>query len=125
MTLKDLQAMAATAPKRGKVLQRRLLLLQPILTRMPESATHAYNEARRYNREFWTNFLTPCVAMELAQWRFDLLNDAHNDLVRDVLAGLDKIVQVAEVRIPEVIQALTFKYNGYEGQFIDIWMLTY
>ncbi len=40
--------------------------------------------------------------MELAQWRFDLLNDAHNDLVRDVLQGLEEVVQVASRDIPEV-----------------------
>ncbi len=102
MTFEDLRLAAAAVPKRSRPLQRRLRLLQSVLSRMPGAVTHASNAAKRYDREFWTNFLSPCVIMELAQWRFDLLNDAHNDLVRDVLQGLEEVVQVASRDIPEV-----------------------
>lgn len=107
MTLEDLHALAATAPTQGRMLKRRLMLLQPVLTKLHESATNAYKTTKRYNREYWANLLTPCTAMKLAHWRFDLLHDAHNDLVRDVLAGLEKMVQVAEVNIPGVTLALS------------------
>lgn len=40
--------------------------------------------------------------MKTAEWRFDLLHDAHGDLVEDVLQGLEEIVQI-EGSIPEVI----------------------
>ncbi|MBE3049830.1 hypothetical protein IMZ48_46500 [Candidatus Bathyarchaeota archaeon] len=102
MSLEDLCLAAVAAPRRSRPLQRRLRLLQSVLSRMPAAVSHTSNVTRRYEREFWTNFLNPCVAMELARWRFDLLHDAHDNLVGDVLKGLEEVVQMAEADIPEV-----------------------
>lgn len=102
MPLEELYAIAAAGPRQSKPLIRRLMLLQTILTRMPESARNAFKETKRYHREFWTDL---CTALELADWRFDLLHDGHNDLVGDILAGFDKIIRAAEAEIPVVILA--------------------
>lgn len=58
--------------------------------------------ATRYQKRFWDKFLRECAHMEMAEWRFDLLHDAHGDLVEDVLQCLEEIVQIAG-SIPEVI----------------------
>ncbi|KAK1252145.1 hypothetical protein MKX08_003332 [Trichoderma sp. CBMAI-0020] len=108
MTPEDLHDLAASAPTRGRALLRHLMLLKPVLTELPKFATNAFNNTDRYNRRFWTDLLTPCTAIELACWRFDLLHDAHTDLVRDVLDDLDKMVQVAEANIPEELKATQF-----------------
>ncbi|EHK42508.1 uncharacterized protein TrAtP1_002474 [Trichoderma atroviride] len=104
MTLEDLHALAAAGPRQSKPFKKRLLLLQPILTHLPESATNAFNKTERFYQQVWTDILTPCIAMEMANWRFDLLHNAHDGLVRDILVGLDKIVQVPEFDIPEELK---------------------
>ncbi|KAL6803552.1 hypothetical protein J3E68DRAFT_422516 [Trichoderma sp. SZMC 28012] len=45
--------------------------------------------------------------MEMAEWRFDLLHDAHGDLVEDVLQCLEEIVQIAG-SIPEEYRIAQF-----------------
>lgn len=119
MTSRHICIAAAAGPTQSRLLQRRLRLLRSVLPRMPGAVTDASNATKRYDREFWTNFLNPCVTIELAQWRFDLLHDAHDDLVRDVLQGLEEVVQVVihEVRFAPAIDSLKLT-----GQYA--WTLT-
>ena len=71
----------------------------------------AYSSAKRFNREFWTNFLTPCLAMEMAKWPFDQIDDKHAELVRLVLEKLETVVGMKEADLADVRLPISLCYN--------------
>jgi hypothetical protein len=105
MSLESLYATTGDGPRRSGLLRRRLRLLQVVLPCFPRAVASSYNRAKRFNREFWTNFLTPCLAMEQGKWRFDRIDDRHDTLVGLVLQKLEAVVDFEESAIPEVSPA--------------------
>lgn len=61
----------------------------------------SYTSAKKFSdlKAFWTRVLTPCLLMELENWRFDRINDEHAVLVKDVL---DRLEMVVELREPDI-----------------------
>lgn len=100
----DNRSSAASNPKRSRPLRRRLRLLQSVLPEVLAAAADAFIGGTGRDRLFWGRLLNPYEDIELEQRCFDLLHDAHGDLVEDVLNGLEEVVQVAGL-IPEVMFA--------------------
>ncbi|KAK3942414.1 peptidase S8/S53 domain-containing protein [Diplogelasinospora grovesii] len=96
MSLNDIFAPAYGDVKLSASLKRRLRLLQAVLPHFTSAAAHMYLSARKYSpaRAFWTNFLSPCIAMESATWGFQKLDDQHERLVSRLLECLEKLVSM-------------------------------
>ncbi|PNP51049.1 hypothetical protein THARTR1_08277 [Trichoderma harzianum] len=104
----DDHSSAASNPKRSRSLRRRLRLLQSALPEvLAAAATHASTGGTERDRQFWGSLLGTYKDIELEQWCFDLLHDAHGDLVEDVLKGLEEVVQIAGL-IPEEYKQTLF-----------------
>ncbi|KAL6696984.1 hypothetical protein J3F84DRAFT_394478 [Trichoderma pleuroticola] len=103
----DDHSSAASNPKRSRSLRRRLRLLQSVLPEVLAAATHALTGRTESDRQFWGSLLGTYKDIELEQWCFDLLHDAHGDLVEDVLKGLEEVVQIAGL-IPEEYKQTLF-----------------
>ena len=76
--------------------KRRLRLLQPVLKYVVTGSAELYARARPLSQEnlFWAEFLTSCLPMQLAGWRFDQLNSQHEEAVGTVLQCLEDIVRL-------------------------------
>ncbi|KAL6820174.1 peptidase S8/S53 domain-containing protein [Trichoderma sp. SZMC 28015] len=103
----DDHSSAASNPKRSRPLRRRLRLLQSVLPEVLAAAADAFIGGTERDRLFWGRLLNPYENIKLEQRCFDLLHDAHGDLVEDVLNGLEEVVQVAGL-IPEEYKQTLF-----------------
>ncbi|KAF3071778.1 Subtilisin-like protease 2 [Trichoderma lentiforme] len=104
----DDRSSAASNPKRSRSLRRRLRLLQSVLPEVLAAAdAHASIGGTGRDQQFWGKLLHPYEDIELEQRCFDLLHDAHGDLVEGVLKGLEEVVQVADL-IPEEYKQTLF-----------------
>jgi hypothetical protein len=104
MSLENLFAFAYRGPTPSVSLQRRLRLLQAILPPFSSAAARAYYAAKPFSptREFWTQFLSPCLVIETGGWRIDRLDDQHDELVRQLLRCLEHVVSMDKSAIAEV-----------------------
>ena len=109
MSLESLFASAYRGPTPSVSLQRRLRLLQAVLPPFSTAAAQAYYAAKPFSpiREFWTQFLSPCLVIEVGGWRLDRLDDQHDELVWHSLQCLEHVVSMDKSAIAEV----TSKYS--------------
>ena len=110
--------------------KRRLRLLQPVLEYVVTGSAELYARARPLSQEklFWVEFLTSCLPMQLAGWRFDQLSSQHEEAVGTVLQCLEDIVrldssateQVRNVQECEVVSSgyrLTYRTGDHLNAF--------
>jgi hypothetical protein len=102
MSTESLFASSSNGAHRSRPLQRRLFLLQAVLPCFPLAIEQAGSSAKRFKREFWTNFLTPFSIMKLGKNRLDRIDDQHDGLVSLVLEQLEMVVSMGESDIAEV-----------------------
>lgn len=104
MSLESLFAPAYWGPTSSVSLQRRLRLLQAVLLPFSTAAAQAYCVAKPFSstRDFWTQFLSPCLVIGMGGWRFDRLDDQHDELVRHSLQCLEHVVSMDKSAIAEV-----------------------
>src|SRR4051794_30596951 len=104
MSLESFFASAYRGPTPSVSLQRRLRLLQAVLPPFSTAAAQAYYTAKPFSptRDFWTKFLSPCLVIEMGGWRFDRLDDQHDELVGHSLQCLEDVVSKDESAIAEV-----------------------
>jgi len=109
MSLENLFASAHRDPTPSVSLQRRLRLLQAVLPPFSTAAAQAYYAAKPFSsiRDFWTQFLSPCLVIGMGGWRFDRLDDQHDELVWRLLQYLEHVVSMDKSAIAEV----TSKYS--------------
>ena len=111
MSLESLFAYAHRGPTPSVSLQRRLRLLQAVLPHFSTAAAQAFYAAKPFSptRNFWTQVLSPCLVIEMGGWRFDRLDDQHDDLVGHLLQCLEHVVSMDRSAVAEV----TSRYLQY------------
>ncbi|ORY04779.1 hypothetical protein BCR34DRAFT_54540 [Clohesyomyces aquaticus] len=90
--------------------RRRLWLLQAILPSVSQAAAQIYHTCRPFSsaKVFWTKFLTSCLLMDSGGWRFDRLDNRHEDLLIRSLRGLERVIDLELPQIPEAYTSAPF-----------------
>lgn len=118
-------------PRRSRSMTRHLKLLEAILKFFLGPATEIHDQAKKHSdeREFWTEFLTPCSRMELTEWQWDLLDNSHDRLVLLILQRLEGLLNIDESDIEEVSfvsskSPRSRSSNGVIGRIADLYSST-
>lgn len=86
--------------------RRRLTLLLSVLPSFAAAATQQKRSSKMFSttRKFWTEFLSPCLLIELNGWNFHELDIEHQEDVGSLLSALEDMVNMEKSAIDKVIR---------------------